>query len=231
MTYQQEMLARSFSHIEDDMIEAAHAPRKKVRRVIPVVIAACLIAALWVAFPYLREVIDTNSDILNPEEGSAEADSPLSKPESSPILELNTRIIMPNGTSLTLMDVTETTATFEMVSVPGSQVYAMLYDLRGGALATTEPGYKENGVLIRPNTIKVYVDGRDTLVYALPTGAGTYRITLDFASVRNGAYPMQDYIGIYAYDDETKKTAMVLFFSLKVPEESETNTTGETETP
>ena len=32
MTHEQEMLARAMSHIDDDMILAAHAPRKRNRR-------------------------------------------------------------------------------------------------------------------------------------------------------------------------------------------------------
>ena len=48
MTYEQEILARAMSCIDDDMILAAHAPRKKIRRVIPVAVAACLIAAFAV---------------------------------------------------------------------------------------------------------------------------------------------------------------------------------------
>ena len=228
MTYQQEMLARAMSHIDDGMIEAAHGPRKKLRRVIPVVIAACLIAALWVSFPYLREVIDTNSDILNPEDGSGDAGDSADKPETSPVLDLSTPATLA-GTTMTLTNVTDTTATFEMVKTDSAPVYALLYDLRDGALASTEPDYKVNGVLIRPKTIKIYVDGADTPVYHLPSAPGTYRVTLDFTTIRNGSYPMRDYVGIYAYVGEDKEEATTQFFSLKVPEVSDT--TEETTAP
>ena len=228
MTYQQEMLARAMSHIDDGMIEVAHGPRKKLRRVIPVVIAACLIAALWVSFPYLREVIDTNSDILNPEDGSGDAGDSADKPETSPVLDLSTPATLA-GTTMTLTSVTDTTATFEMVKTDSTPVYALLYDLRDGALASTEPDYKVNGVLIRPKTIKIYVDGADTPVYHLPSVPGTYRVTLDFTTIRNGSYPMRDYVGIYAYVGEDKEEATTQLFSLKVPEVSDT--TEETTAP
>ena len=228
MTYQQEMLSRAMSHIDDKMIESAHGPRKKARRVIPVVIAACLIAALWVSFPYLREVIDTNSDLLAPEDGSVGGEHADGKPESSPVHEMSTPATVV-GTTLTLVDVTETTATFEMEKTDSTPVYAMLYDLSRNALASTEPNYTVDGVLIRPNTIKVYVDGADTPVSQLPSAAGRYRITLDFTTVRNGSYPMLDYVGVYAYVGEEMEETTTQLFSLIVPEESDT--TEETTAP
>ncbi|MBQ9151588.1 MAG: hypothetical protein IJX72_05000, partial [Clostridia bacterium] len=52
-------------------------------------------------------------------------------------------------------------------------------------------------------------------VYRLPTAPGTYEIVVDFTSVRNGTYPMQEIIGLYAYigEDEEPVTER---FSLEV---------------
>ena len=81
----------------------------------------------------------------------------------------------------------------------------MLYDRLEGALASTEPDYKDNGVIIRPNTIRLYVNGEEQPVYRFPTAPGTYEVVVDFTSIRNGTYPMREYVGLYAYigkDDE-----------------------------
>lgn len=219
MTHEQEILARAIGHIDEDMILSAHAPRKKVRRVIPVLIAACLIVALVAAFPYLREVINTNSDILGPTaDGDVEEefrDDPLA---GLPTHEAGTPITL-GGSTLTLTHVTETTATFTLVKTDDTPVYAMIYHRDGSALASTEPDYKDNGVTIRPNTIRLYVDGAEQPVYRLPANPGTYEVVVDFKSVRNGQYPMKDYMGLYAYIGE-KQAAVTMKFSLVVPEET-----------
>ena len=55
-----EMLAYAMSHIDDRMILAARRPHKKIRRWIPVAIAACLVVVIWQIYPYLRQVINTD---------------------------------------------------------------------------------------------------------------------------------------------------------------------------
>ena len=230
MTYPQEILARAMNHIDDDMILSAHGKRKKVRRVIPVLVAACLIAVLAVSFPYLREVIDTNSDLLGPADGDQGEPGVVSpKPEDTNYIEQDITTSL-GGATFTLTHTTETTATFTMVKAFDVPFYAMFYDRRGGVLASTEPDYKDNGVTIRPNTIRLYVDGADQPVYQLPTAPGTYEITVDFASIRNGKYPMRECIGLYAYVGEDGE-AVTVKFSLDVEEETtgaETTTDGET---
>lgn len=226
MTYQQEILARAMDHIDDDLIRSAHAPRKKIRRFIPVIIVLCLVTALAIAFPYLREIINTDSDILNPEDESIREEHPGLKPESDSHVELN-RAVTLGGTTVTMVDVTDTTVTFELTKADAVPVYAMLYGLRNDVLATTEPDFKDNGVVIRPHILRVYVNGEEAHGFDIPSAAGTYRITVDFTSVRNGSYPMQDCIGLYAYMGE-ENTASMVSFSLKVPETVETSAeTGE----
>ncbi len=227
MTYEQEILARAMSYIDDDMVLAAHAPRKKIRRVIPVVAAACLIAAFAVAFPTLREVINTNSDILAPEDGLLDNENGVfdSKEELTYIGQ-QLPVTM-SGSTLTLLNTTETTATFRLEKTDDTPVYAMLYDRRGGVLASTEPGYKDNGVVIRPNTVRLYINGADQPVFQFPTAPGSYEITVDFTSIRNGTYPMRECIGLYTYIGD-ESDAVTNNFSLAVLPVIETETSADT---
>ena len=225
MTYEQEILARAMSCIDDDMILAAHAPRKKIRRVIPVAIAACLIAAFAVAFPTLREVINTKSDLLSSEDDllNKENAGSASKEEITCIAQ-NVPVTL-GGSTLTLLDTTETTATFKLEKTDNTPVYAHLYDRRDGVLAATESGYTDNGVVIRPNTLRLYVNGADEPVYQLPTAPGSYEITIDFTSIRNGTYPMQECIGLYAYigEDDAAVTHRFSLATVAVTEDTVTD--------
>lgn len=216
MTYQQEMLTRAMSHLDDKLILSAHGPRKKVRRAIPVIITACLVVALIIAFPYLRKVINTDSDILNPNDDGVIDDASPIKPEMYEYTPQD-RSVPLGGTTLTLTDTTDTTATFTVVKTDEVPLYALLYDRRGDVLASTEPDYKDNGVTIRPNTLKLYVNGQETPVYRFPTAPGTYEVTVDFSSVRNGPYPMRECIALYAYIGKEEE-AVTLHFSLSVEE-------------
>ena len=211
MTYEQEMLARAMNHIDNDMILAAHGPRKKLRRAILPLIAVCLAAVFLAIFPYLREVIDTNSDLLGPPDGGIEDGVGGGTPDSSlPDAEMGTPVTL-GGTTLTLTAVTDTTAAFEVVKTDGVPVYVLLRDRRGGVLASTEPNYKDNGVAIRPNTIRVYVNGEEQTLYQIPTAAGAYEIVVDFTSIRNGQYPMQEFMELYTYVGEEDKPLSVRF--------------------
>ena len=230
MTYLQETLAQALNHLDNDMILAAHAPRKKLRRIIPVVIAAVLVVALWVSYPYLRRVINTDSDLLNaPDETSPGMNNSQVKPVESPIKGTAIPVTL-GGTTLTLLDVTETTATLEVVKTDDVPVYAMFYDRLESALASTQADYTHNGVVIRPNTIKVTIEGSDQVLYTIPSAPGTYTVTLDFESIRNGKYPMREYVGLYAYIG--KDGAMVtVFFSLDLPEADTTEQDAVTQEP
>ena len=204
MTHEQEMLARAMSHIDDDMILAAHAPRKRNRRAIPYAVAACLIVALILSFPYLRTIINVDTDLFGPGDNVNKDEAGVMVPDAYPSNPQNTAVTL-GGTTLTLTAATETTATFTVVKTDDTPLYAMLYDRLEGALASTEPDYKDNGVIIRPNTIRLYVNGEEQPVYRFPTAPGTYEVVVDFTSIRNGTYPMREYVGLYAYigkDDE-----------------------------
>lgn len=214
MTHEQEMLARAMSHIDDDMILAAHAPRKRNRRAIPYAVAACLIVALILSFPYLRTVINVDTDIFGPGDEANKEEAGVMVPDAYPSTPQNTTVTL-GGTTLTLTATTKTTATFTVVKTDDTPLYAMLYDRLERALASTEPDYKDNGVTIRPNTIRLYVNGAEQPVYRFPTAPGTYEVVVDFTSSRNGTYPMREYVGLYAYIG--KDNAMVTErFSLEV---------------
>ena len=117
-----------------------------------------------------------------------------------------------------------------MVKTNDAPVYAMLYDRLGGALASTEPNYKDNGVLIRPNTLRLYVNGAEQPVYHLPTAPGTYEVVIDFTSIRNGTYPMQEIVGMYAYVEDEEEPVTVRFSLEVLPETTQAESLTETET-
>lgn len=222
MTHEQEMLARAMSHIDDDIILAAHAPRKKVRRVVPYLVAACLVVAVVVSFPYLRAVINVDTDLFGPGDEANKNDAGAMSPEAYPSTKQGTPVTL-GGTTLTLIATTNTTATFTMVKTDSTPLYAMIYDLREGALASTEPDYKDNGVTIRPNTIRLYVNHAEQPVYRLPSAPGTYEVVVDFAIIRNGTYPMREYIGFYAYIGKDEEAVTERFSLEVIPEATETN--------
>ena len=228
MTHEQEMLARAMSHIDDDMILAAHAPRKKARRLIPYGIAACFIAVLIISFPWLRSVINVDSDLFGPGDGMNKEDAGIMSPSETPYYSIQNMPVTLGGTTLTLTATTKTTATFTVVKTDSTPIYAMLYDLREGALASTEPDYKDNGIVIRPNTIRLFVNGAEQPVYRLPTAPGTYEVVVDFTSIRNGTYPMREYIGLYAYIGKDNAPITERFSLEVIAKETEAETETET---
>jgi hypothetical protein len=224
-----ETLARGLSHVDDTFVLAAHKGTKKARRLIPWGVAACLIAALAVSFPYLREVINTDLVLRGPdwnkpkdEIGDAEI---AHKPKPEEIKGMGIPVTVGN-TTLTLTGVTETTATLTLVKTDDTPLYAAVYDRMGDALACTDPDYKVDGVTIRAGRIKVYpadaADGADRPDTVLPSSAGSYTVVVDFTAVRNGTYPMENYLGVFAYSGK-EGTPETVYFSLTVPEgESDT---------
>lgn len=229
MTHEQELLARAISHIDDDMLLAARAPRKKARRVVPVAVAACLLAAIIASFPYLRTVINTNSDLFGPGDEVNQEDAGSLSPEEYPYAEMGTPVSL-GGTTLTLIATTDTTATFTVVKTDDTPLYAMLYDLRENALASTEPDYKADGVTIRPNTIRLYINGEAQPAYKLPKAPGTYEVTVDFSIIRNGTYPMREYVGFYAYIGKDGEAVTERFSLQEISADTEGTSTDTAET-
>ena len=70
-----------------------------------------------------------------------------------------------------------------------------------------------------------YEGGATEPATELPTTSGTYTLTIDFTSIRNGIYPMEDYVGFFTYTGKDDAPVAV-YFSLILPEEAET-TEGE----
>ena len=212
--------ALAMGRLEDKLLLDARKSGKKLRRGIPVLAAACCVALLAVSFPYLREVINTDLVLRdrnwrdqNNEEGDAEI---ANKPDPADIQPIGATVVL-GGSTLTLEAVTETTATYKLVKTDSIPVYAAVYDRMGDALASTEPGYKVDGATIRHGMIRVYVDGSDDRLSQLPTAPGTYTVVVDFSVIRNGTYPMEEYMGLYAYLGE-EGTLTARWCTLVVPE-------------
>lgn len=229
MTHEQEMLARAMSHIDDELILAAHAPRKKLRRAVPVLIAACLMIVVAVSFPYLREVIDTDLVLRGPLWNKEEQNEDVVIPDAPDKDDLKGTDISVTigGTTVTMTDVTETTASFTLVKTDDVPLHAMLYDRLNAALASTESDHKEDGVTIRPHTLRLYVNGASEPVYAFPTAPGTYEVVVDFTVIRNGIYPMQEFMGLYAHIGEDGEAVTVMFSLEVVPDTTEATTATE----
>ena len=217
-------------HLDSAMISSAHGEAKQVRRLIPWAIAACVVGVLAVSFPYLREVINTDLVLRNPDwdkEEDQEGDAEVAvKPDEDSILGIGSTSSA-GGSHITVTNITETTVTLTLVKTNDTPLYAAVYDRMGDALACTEPNYKVDGVVIRSGRIKVYTDGSDTPATELPTTPGTYTLVVDFASIRNGSYPMEDYVGFFAYVDK-KGTPEAVYFSLLLPKETTLDTESTT---
>ena len=229
-----ETLALGLCHVEDALILSAHGRAKKSRRLIPWVVAACVVGLLAVSFPYLRTVINTDLILRGPdwnkpkdEIGDAEI---AHKPKAEEIKGMDIPVTVGSST-LTLTAVTETSVTLTLVKTTDEPLYAAVYDRMGDALACTDPDYKVDGVTIRAGRIKVYADGATEHDTVLPAAAGTYTVVVDFTSVRNGSYPMDEYLGVFAYSGKDGAPETV-YFSLVLPEaETEAETLGESDTP
>ena len=228
-----ETLARGLSHVDDIFVLAAHKGTKKARRLIPWGVAACLIAALAVSFPYLREVINTDLVLRGPDwnkEKDEIGDAEIAhKPKAEEIKGMDIPVTVGSST-LTLTAVTETSVTLTLVKTDDTPLYAAVYDRMGDALACTDPDYKVDGVTIRAGRIKVYANGASEPATELPTAPGTYTLVVDFTSIRNGTYPMEEYMGFLAYIGKDGAPVTV-YLSLEIPEEETTavGTEGESE--
>ncbi len=221
-----EAIARGMGCIDDAMILSAHRDRKKARRLLPWAVAACVAAAVAVSFPFLREIINTDLVLRQPD-WKKEQENPdkevAEKPDAEAILNSNTAASV-GGSTVTVTDVTETTVTLLLVKTDTVPLYAAVYDRMGDALACTQPDYKADGVTIRSHTLKLYVDGASETVYEFPAEAGTYTVVLDFSRIRNGQYPMEDYMGFFSYTGKDGAPEAVYFSILTAPPE----TKGET---
>lgn len=224
-------LAMGLCYVDDTLVIAAHGTAKKTRRLIPWAAAACVVAVLAVSFPYLRTIINTDLVLRGPDwnkEKDEIGDAEIAhKPSADKILAIGTPTEVA-GSTITLTAVTETSVTLTLVKTTSTPLYAAVYDRMGDALACTDPDYKVDGVTIRAGRIKVYADGATEPETVLPSEAGTYTVVVDFTSVRNGTYPMENYLGIFAYSG-TDGAPETVYFSLVVPE-TEDGTTGESGT-
>lgn len=237
MSHEQERLMLAMGHLEGRYIQSAHAPHKRIRRYIPVFITVALIVVFLAFYPYLREVINTNSNVLGGgnKDGNevAAGNGVLHKPEESPVDHGVGTTVTVGNTTLTMTEVTETTAVFTVVKKDSAPLYAAIFGLRGDILATTEPNYKVDGALIRPNTLRLTVGDETDEVFAFPTAPGTYEVTVDFRSIRFGTYPMWDVLGFYVYTGKDQAVIQGNFSLAIRPPESDSllDTTPESTVP
>ncbi len=222
MTREQEILARAIGFADDDLILAAHAPHKKWRRAMPTLIAACLIVVIIAAFPFLRTVINvadrTENEAVAPGDGDPFGNESVdinTDAENLPIPGLGETATL-GKTTLTMTALTETTTTFTVVKADNAPLYIAFRQYAGGVLGTTEPGFRDNGVIIRPYTIRLTIDSSDIIRYEFPYEAGTYTVTVDFSILRNGSYKMAESIIFYDYMTEDQ-TPRAQAFSLRIP--------------
>ncbi len=208
MTHEQDILSRAISYADGAYIAAAHAPRRKWRRVRPYLIAACLLVIIIAVFPLLCDLINTGPGVLGPSGDGNIADGaepaiPLDMPKAG----LDAPLIL-GASTVEMTAVTDTTATFTIQKADDTPLYIAFFGLRGNTMASTEPDYQENGVTIRPYTIRLYVNGASAHTYDLPKAAGTYTVVVSFTGVRNSTYPMRELIGFYSYmgEDETRQS-------------------------
>lgn len=245
MNREQEILARAMNHIDDRYVLAAHAPRRRLHHALPALVAACLCVVILAVYPFLRELINVENDLKGdsipaPEGGyttggdededkdyAGDANSGTGKPEINSYYGLGTSTTL-GGTTLTMTEVTDTTATFTVVKTDTKPLYVMLFDLKGNPLTTSEEGYRLDGGVIIRNSLHFTVNGATETVKILPSSPGTYTVTVDFSAVRDGTYPMLDYMGLYAYVDKDNQPLMRQF-SLVIPQDAET--VADTDTP
>lgn len=214
-----------------DMILAAHKGDKRWRRGIPFGIVGVVVVVVLLVYPYLQEAINTDltlrpSDWRDTQEDGTLVDGAQPKPDLPAPNPMNVPVTL-GDTTLMATAVTDTTVTLKVIKKDATPIYAMIYDRKNEALASTEEGYKVGGAVIRYRTLKLSVDGGDT-VYTFPTLPGTYEVVVNFASLRNGSYSIQDLLGVYAYMGEEDAPPSTVCFDLTVPAAEEETTAPDT---
>ncbi len=206
MTRDREIMARAMNFIDDDLLEAAHAPRKTWRRIMPTLAAACLILVVLVSYPFLRDLLGSESkgDMAqspdNDDENAADGGLSHPAPEASPPA-LGDPITL-GGTTVTMTAFTDKTATYTIVKTDDVPLYLAFFQYAGGMLGTTEPDYRDNGTIVRDNVIRIYVNGSDERCDTLPSAPGTYEVLVDYSVIKSWNYVMSEIAYFYAYIGE-----------------------------
>lgn len=220
-------LAQGLNYVEDSLLlTARNGSRRIARWLLPRAATVCVLLALAISFPYLRSII--NTDLVLRDRDWRKSKDELEDPEISQgpsedkLLPLGASGTVADST-LTLTAVTETSASLTLVKTGDLPLYAAVYDRMWDALACTDPDYDLDGVTLRPGRIKVYTEGVAEFDTVLPCRPGTYRLVVDFTSVRKGTYPMEDCLGILSYSDKDTPP-QVIYFSLTPSEPSSEGT-------
>ena len=185
MTHEQEILARSMSRIDDDIILSAHAPRQKAYQRFGPLAVACLVVVLSVSFLHLYEILGDQRDLKAPEasgQGNNYAAADMDKEED--FYAPSEESPMPwDRVRLTLLELTDTVATFSLIKTDDTPAYMTLCDASGEVLASTQIIGKDESVTSSVPMISLCVDYAEESVYVLPTQAGTYEIQADLTVV------------------------------------------------
>ncbi len=211
MTKEQEILSRAMNYVDDDLILAAHAPRQKLRHYTPALIAACLCVVIVATFPFLRDYVggmDKTNDAATPGDAGENVNE-----GNGSVLDgwLNgSQNVSPNppglgdtirlgGTSVTLDAYTDTTATLTIVKTDSVPLYMAMRQTGAGILASTEPDFRDNGIILRPAQIKLYVNGAVEWVDDLPHEPGEYHVLVDYSTVMRTDYVVGHALLMYSY--------------------------------
>ncbi len=211
MTREQEILARAMNQVDDELIAAAHAPRKRLRHFAPALVAACLCVAIVVTFPYLRAMVNIDSDKTGeasplPGDGandgnglSADMGASLnqSKPDETASPTLGDTVQIGKDT-VTMTALTENTATLYVIKQSTTPLYVAFRQYAAGYLASTQPDFRDGSTILRPGQIKLYINGASDPADSFPTTVGEYEIVVDFTSLRNSDYRMSETLILYS---------------------------------
>ena len=131
MKYEQEILMRAMNYLDEDMVQSAHGPRKRLRRAVPWLISICLVAAVVWAFPYLRPLINTDLTLRGPtwnqNNGDGEAEVP-NKPDPNTIRKQGETVTLGSHT-VKLNRVTETAAIVDDLGADSANLMMLIMDL------------------------------------------------------------------------------------------------------
>ncbi len=249
MTREQEILARAMNGIDDDLIAAAAAPRKKLRHYMPALVAACLCVITVAAFPVLRDVIHVGGEASDNDASPPAMDAPVEDVENGEnggsadmgallgTFKPEQDAPGPGDTvtfacaSVTMTTLSENTATLHIVKEDTTPLYIAFKQAYAGYLASTQPNFRDGEAILRPGQIKLYVDGATEPTDLLPSAAGEYTVLVDFSGLRNGTYLMENTLTLYTYAAATATVEAHAFNINPIyAETADSSTSDETDT-
>ena len=213
-------LAEAMQYLDDDILAEAHAEtvgvspatihKRNLWKRLSLVACVCILA---ISLPYLVNVIsqmgvgNMSGDSKPPTVGGQsyptmdKEDGNGFAPEEAPEADAPNKpeewrgvgsIQQSEYGQLSFVAETHTTLTLRLTisQTPTQPIHIYFYDYEG-VIATTQEGYKDDGIIIREGRIKVLVNG-EAHTGPLPCEIGTYDIVVDFAALRKDPIPMKE---------------------------------------